>query len=328
MTDSKWPKLDDATMLQRLAHPKGRVRMVLDTDTFNEVDDQFALAYSLLSPEKLELLAVTAAPFYNWNSVSPADGMEKSYNEIMNIFGLMELDPEHTPPVYRGSTQYMSSPGEPVPSEAADKIIELALTSPEPVYVVAIGAITNVASAIAKCPEIIRNLVVVWLGPNSYTWPTQKIFNVSQDYHASSLIFDCGVPLVILPCHGVASHLLTTPYEIDACLRGRNRLGTYFSDMIRGRFARFGQNRPGWSKVLWDVSAIAWLISENWVPSSVRRAPILNPGFTYSFDDSRHFYKEAIDIDRSEVYIDLFAKLQHASLSPEEAKHDQKAEHS
>lgn len=295
-------------MLKRLAHPKDRVRMILDTDAFNEVDDQFALAYSLLSPDKLDLLAVTAAPFFNWNSTSPGEGMEKSYNEIFNIYKLMEL--EQTPPVYRGSAQFMNSVDEPVPSEAVDRIIELALSAgEEPLYVVAIGAITNVASAIAKCPEIIRSIVVVWLGPNSYWWPTQDIFNLSQDYHASRIIYDSGVPLVILPCHSVASHLLTTTYEIDACLRGRNKLGTYFSDLFHGRFERFGRNRPGWSKVLWDVSAIAWLLSEEWVPSIVRRTPILNPNFTYSSDDTRHFYKEAIDIDRSLVYIDLFEKL-------------------
>jgi purine nucleosidase len=307
MTNSTWPKLDDSTMLQRLTFPEGRVRMVLDTDTFNEVDDQFALAYALLSLEKIDLLAVTAAPFFNWNSVSQADGMEKSYKEILNIMQLMEV--KNAPPVYKGSAQYMTSQAEPVASEAADKMIDLALSSSEPLYVVAIGAITNVASAIAKCPEIIHNMVVVWLGPNAYWWPTQKIFNVSQDYHASSLIFDSGVPLVVLPCHGVASHLLTTTYEIDACLRGKNKLGTYFSDMFHGRFTRFGQDRMGWSKVLWDVAAIAWVLNEQWVPSMVRRTPILNPGFTYSFDDSRHFYKEAIDIDRSLVYMDLFAKL-------------------
>ncbi|REE67291.1 inosine-uridine nucleoside N-ribohydrolase [Paenibacillus taihuensis] len=301
-------RLDDAMMLKRLAHPKDRVRMILDTDAFNEVDDQFALAYSLLSPDKLDLLAVTAAPFFNWNSTSPGEGMEKSYNEIFNIYKLMEL--EQTPPVYRGSAQFMNSVDEPVPSEAVDRIIELALSAgEEPLYVVAIGAITNVASAIAKCPEIIRSIVVVWLGPNSYWWPTQDIFNLSQDYHASRIIYDSGVPLVILPCHSVASHLLTTTYEIDACLRGRNKLGTYFSDLFHGRFERFGRNRPGWSKVLWDVSAIAWLLSEEWVPSIVRRTPILNPNFTYSSDDTRHFYKEAIDIDRSLVYIDLFEKL-------------------
>ncbi|WP_308639655.1 nucleoside hydrolase [Paenibacillus silvisoli] len=301
-------RLDDGLMLKRLSHPVGRINMILDTDAFNEVDDQFALAYTLLSPEKINLLAVTAAPFFNWNSTSPGEGMEKSYIEIFNIFKLMDL--KETPPVYRGSSHFMNDPEEHVPSEAVDRMIELALNAgDDPLYVVAIGAITNVASAIVKCPEIIGKIVVVWLGPNSYWWPTQDIFNVSQDYHASSIIYDSGVPLVVLPCHSVASHLLTSTYEIDACLRDRNKLGTYFSDLFHGRFERFGKNRPGWSKVLWDVSAIAWLLNEDWVPSVVRRTPILNPNFTYSNDDSRHFYKEAIDIDRSLVYIDMFEKL-------------------
>ncbi|MBP3964013.1 nucleoside hydrolase [Paenibacillus lignilyticus] len=302
-------QLDHAAMLQRLNHPTGKVKMILDTDAFNEVDDQFALAYTLLSPDKIDLLAVTAAPFFNWNSTSPAEGMEKSYKEIFNIYKLMDL--QSPPPVYRGSAHFMTSREEPVPSEAVDTIIETALAADpdDPLYVVAIGAITNVASAIVKCPEIIRKIVVVWLGPNSYWWPTQDIFNVSQDYHASGIIYDSGVPLVVLPCHSVASHLLTSTYEIDACLRDRNKLGTYFSDLFHGRFERFGLNRPGWSKVLWDVSAIAWLLNEEWVPSVVRRTPILNPNFTYSTDDSRHFYKEAIDIDRSLVYIDMFNKL-------------------
>ena len=146
--------------------------MILDTDAFNEVDDQFALAYTLLSPEKIDLLAVTAAPFFNWNSTSPGEGMEKSYQEIFHIYDLMRLSAP--PPVYRGSAHFMTGREEPVPSEAADRIIELALASDtEPLYVAAIGAITNVASAIAKCPEIIRNIVVVWLGPNSYWWPTE-----------------------------------------------------------------------------------------------------------------------------------------------------------
>ncbi|QHW33707.1 nucleoside hydrolase [Paenibacillus rhizovicinus] len=309
MNSPTWPRLDDARMLERLQHPQGRIKMILDTDAFNEVDDQFALAYALRSPEKIDLLAITAAPFFNWNSTSPGEGMEKSYNEIFNIFKLMNLTT--APPVYRGSPNFMTGPAEPVQSEAVDKIIELALAADdaEPLYVTAIGAITNVASAIAKYPDIIRKIVVVWLGPNAHWWPTQDIFNVSQDYHASSIIYDSGVPLIVLPCHSVASHLLTSTYEIDACLRGRNKLGTYFSDLFHGRFERFGQNRPGWSKVLWDVSAIAWLLNEEWVPSVVRRTPMLNPNFTYSTDDTQHFYKEAIDIDRSLVYIDMFAKL-------------------
>ena len=58
----------------------GVKKIILDTDTYNEIDDQFALAWAVLS-DKIDLLSVNAAPFLNNRSTSPADGMEKSYNE-------------------------------------------------------------------------------------------------------------------------------------------------------------------------------------------------------------------------------------------------------
>ena len=50
--------------------------MVLDTDTYNEIDDQYALAQVLLSPEDVTVEAVYAAPFHNARSTGPGDGME------------------------------------------------------------------------------------------------------------------------------------------------------------------------------------------------------------------------------------------------------------
>ena len=48
--------------------------MVLDTDTYNEVDDQFAVVYTLFSPEKFEVEAFYAAPFFNDRSTGPKEG--------------------------------------------------------------------------------------------------------------------------------------------------------------------------------------------------------------------------------------------------------------
>jgi hypothetical protein len=78
----QFPKLDETFRLNQLKAPTGKVRMVLDTDTYNEVDDQFALAYAFLSKERIELEAVYAAPFHNKRSEGPADGMEKSYRKF------------------------------------------------------------------------------------------------------------------------------------------------------------------------------------------------------------------------------------------------------
>ena len=68
--------------------------MVLDTDTYNEIDDQFALVYALLCPEKLNVEAVYAAPFTNDRSTGPGDGMEKSYEEILRLLERLHMDAE------------------------------------------------------------------------------------------------------------------------------------------------------------------------------------------------------------------------------------------
>ena len=60
-------------------------KIILDTDAYNEVDDQFCIAYCMLAKEKIDLLSINAAPFLNNRSTSAGEGMEKSYNEIFKV---------------------------------------------------------------------------------------------------------------------------------------------------------------------------------------------------------------------------------------------------
>ena len=60
----EFPKLDEALRLEHLTSPTSKVQMVLDTDTYNEIDDQFAVVQALLSPDQLAVEAIYAAPFY------------------------------------------------------------------------------------------------------------------------------------------------------------------------------------------------------------------------------------------------------------------------
>ena len=45
----------DAVLIRRLQKPAGRIDVVLDTDTYNEIDDQFALSYMIRNEEKLNV---------------------------------------------------------------------------------------------------------------------------------------------------------------------------------------------------------------------------------------------------------------------------------
>ena len=66
---------NDLGLLNRLNKPAGPVDVVLDTDTYNEIDDQYALSYLVKSGDKLHLKAVYAAPFFNEKSTGPEDGI-------------------------------------------------------------------------------------------------------------------------------------------------------------------------------------------------------------------------------------------------------------
>ena len=74
---------------------------------------------------------------------------------------------------------YLEDEQHPVLSDAARDLAERAMryTPEKPLYVVAIGAITNVASALLLKREIAERMVVVWLGGNALHWKDNTEFN-------------------------------------------------------------------------------------------------------------------------------------------------------
>ncbi|MDX1285984.1 MAG: hypothetical protein R3182_13275, partial [Draconibacterium sp.] len=135
----EFPKIEESERIKKLEPPNGKIRMVLDTDTYNEVDDQFALCYALLSPEKIKLEAIYAAPFHNNRSSGPGDGMKKSYDEILRLLKFMGKPAENF--AFKGSDSYLKNIKKPIESDATRDLIKRAMkSSPEdPLYVVPVG---------------------------------------------------------------------------------------------------------------------------------------------------------------------------------------------
>lgn len=299
-----FPKLTNSIMMERLEIPAaGKLSMVLDTDTYNEIDDQFALAYALLSGERLNVEAVYAAPFHNERSVSPGDGMEKSYEEILRVLERMQVEPGGL--VYRGSDRYLESKDTPCVSDAARDLVDRAMKADGPLYVAAIGAPTNIASAILMEPGIIEKIVVIWLGGTALHWPSAAEFNLEQDVAASQLLFDCGVPMIRIPCTDVTSHLLTTVHEVGYYLKGKKPIANYLYEC----FQEFVEQKKCLSKVVWDIAAVACLVNPEWVPAHIVHSPILTDQLTWSMDRGRHFGKDAFAVQRDAIFLDVFSKL-------------------
>ena len=315
-----FPKISNAMRLERLQPPDGKVRMVIDTDTYNEIDDQFAVVHALLSPEKLSVEGIYAAPFFNQRSSSPGNGMERSYDEILRLLDRLELPSENL--AYRGSNGFLPDYEQPYESPAVSDLIERAIKSDEPLYVVAIGALTNIASAILIEPKIIEKIVLVWLGGHALHWPHTNEFNLSGDVLASRLVLDCGLPLVLIPCAGVTTHLRTTVSEIEQYVQRQGAIGDYLAET----FKDYHDDHFGWSKEIWDVVAVAYLLNASWIPSNIVSSPMIaqrppdkEPGqnpypwekhqLSWSFDHARHAIRCAYYVDRDPIFRDLFSKL-------------------
>ena len=104
--------MKDYERLKMMEYPKDRIDLVIDTDAATEIDDQFAIAYALLSRERFHIRGIYAAPFaMNEKTKDPNVGMQMSYDEIVNIMHLCGENPDGL--VFHGAGAY----GAPQPSD-------------------------------------------------------------------------------------------------------------------------------------------------------------------------------------------------------------------
>ena len=291
--------------------PAGMADVILDTDAFNEIDDQFAIAYMIKSSEKLNVKGICAAPFFNSNSDSPKDGMEKSYDEIKKLLNLMDKG-DRIQNVFKGSDRYLTDEKTPVESDAARFIADLAseYSADRPLYIVSIGAITNVASAILMNPEIVDKTVVVWLGGHSLEYYDTQEFNMMQDVAAARVIFGCGVPLVQLPCMGVVDVFRMSKSELEYWLKGNNKLADYLAENTISAAEKYASGKP-WSRVIWDVTAVAWLLNDNdrFMQSRIIKKHMPNYDYKYDIESDDGFMRYVYSIKRDALMEDLINKL-------------------
>ena len=278
--------------MRNLKMPDHPVDVVLDTDAYNEVDDQYAIAYLLACGEKLRLQAFYAAPFFKKHLDSVKQGMEESYREINDLLKLAG----RSATVFRGSEQFMTDEKIPVESDAARDLAERALKySPEaPLYVIAIGAITNVASAILLEPKVAENTVVVWLGGHAHHYHDTREYNLRQDIAAARVVMGSGVPFVQLPCNGVVSSFRISGPELEYWFVGKNPLADYLAAYTKKTAESYASGKP-WTRVIWDVTAVAWLMNENDRFMYARTEKIRLPGYD-------GFYEDPIDLPMTYVY--------------------------
>ncbi len=274
--------------------------VILDTDTYNECDDQFALAYLLKSQDKFNIEAITVAPFHK-GIISVEDGINKSYDEIIKICNWLNFETDGK--VFKGSTGYLGD-GYQEENDAVNKIIEIANKN-DKTYILAIGTITNVALAILKAPEIVSKIEIIWLGGNSFLSKDNMEFNFKKDVKANRIVFESKVKLTVIPCKNVASNLRTSIYELEHFLKGKNELCDYLCQ----RFYNDGIHGIQERRVIWDISVIAYMINKEWFEREEVSCPNINDDTTYELTENNHKITVVNYLNVDEIYKDLFKKL-------------------
>ncbi len=293
--------------------PEGCIPTVIDSDTFNEIDDQYAIAWAMLNHKRINLQAVYAAPFTNsmftdnHHRVEEAKiGMELSYKEIHNIIKKVKTSAS-LPKICRGSTQYLKDSKKPLRSEAVDDLIQRAQDCPTNLQVICIGAPTNIANALLIEPKLIEKIHIIWLGGHSFDWCHTEEFNLMQDIDASRTLLDSGAALTLIPCNGVANTLASSVPELEYYLKGKNPLADFLaSESSKCPWVGFG-NR----KVIWDIAPVGYILNPDWYICNMTASPILNDNFTWSFHPKRHLIRVVKFIERDALFINLFTKLIH-----------------
>jgi len=248
--------------------------------------------------------------------VLPDEGMELSYHEARKVYELVGMDPAGA--VFRGTPGYLPGPDRPFRSEAVEHLIERAMADDErPLYLAAIGAVTNIASALLLEPRIRERIVVVWTSsyPSWSPLSNRPSLNLVQDLAASRLLFDSGEPLVYLPGFYIGAQLSISLPEMERFVRDRGRIGEYLFHLythnpIHRQRGIVDQADRTW--VIWDLICFAWLMEPDWVPSRLEAAPVLDDVLHWAHPDGRHLMREGTGIDRDAIFRDLYRTLQRA----------------
>jgi len=270
-----------------------KTKVLLDADTANEVDDLFALSVILMDPS-IEVIALNATQWQTAHWTTPKS-MEDSHRLNQMLLGVMGLKVKTN----RGGVARMYDWGDRAQhSAAAYEIIKQAknLKEEEKLNVMALGALTNVASAVFIDPSIAEKLKLYWLG-STYDFENEVLrrddFNCAMDQYALTHLLFSEVEMHIIPV-SVASKM-TFDYDSSREKMEDHFLGDFllkiWDDHIDSGRAR---------RTIWDLSIINAFLHPEWMEEV---------SITTSKDNGNRevfYYK---DFDAEKMREDFFTKI-------------------
>jgi len=255
-------------------------KIIIDTDIGDDIDDAFAVALALRSPE-LQILGITT-------TFGDTETRAKLLDRFLAEVGRPDIPVAAgapTPPKgtftqrrYAESGRFAKPPSHP---DAVVFLLDQIRRNPGQITLLAIGPLMNVGAAIDKDPATFHQLKrVIMMGGSikrgygdlgfGPPTPPEPEWNILNDIPSAQKLFVAGVPLFVMP-------LDATQLKLDEVKRAYLfSQGTPLTDALTILYHQWGQQTP----TLFDPMTIAFLVNPALCPVRPMHIRVDDKGFT------------------------------------------------
>jgi purine nucleosidase len=257
---------------------------ILDTDIGDDIDDAFALALALRSPE-LKILGITTA-------FADTELRARLVDRFLAAVGRTDIPVAAGVPTPHDNvfTQaaYARQQVERKHPDGVAFLLEQIRAHPGEVTLIAIGPLVNVGEAIKRDPATFRKLKrVVMMGgsvyrgygdakPGEQPRPPEAEWNIARDPAGAKALLGSGVPIFMMPLDSTQIHLLTPEREKIFAF------GSPLTDQLTLLYHQWvaGTDNHTPSPTLFDPVAVAYAIRRDLCPATPLRLEVDDKGFT------------------------------------------------
>jgi len=254
-------------------------KIIIDTDIGDDVDDAFAVALALRSPE-LDIVEIST-------TFGDTEGRAKILDRLLGEAGRPDIPVAAGIPTQINTSMPQRKYGEgghfgkATHPKAVDFTLEQIRHYPGEITLVAIGPLVNVGALIDKDPETFRKLRRVMLmggsiqrgyGDLGYSKPhgPEAEWNIKNDIRSAQKLFASRVPIFMMP-------LDSTQLKLDEVKRAvLFQAGTPVTDALTLLYHEWGQETP----TLFDAMTIAYIVDSKLCPMKPMHIEVDDRGFT------------------------------------------------
>ena len=298
-----------------------RIPILVDSDANNELDDQHAIAYAAFNSDAFDLVGVTV------NNTPLGDGIQGQYNEAKRVLQL--CDSFDSVPLFKGADQNYEDIHPFIHDDSFDGkdavdfiIAEARRERDQPLVVIPVGKLTNIALALDRAPDIKSKIRVVWLGSN---YPEEGEYNLVADIPSVNSVLNSSVAFEMVTVRYTQSTGSTAvAVETEFVRQTMPGLGPQVDSVIGrhgGEFTCFGDysvslfehmNSP--KRPLFDVVAVAVVKNPSWGERSEMPAPVLEGNSWVDWPDNPHSIAIWENFDKDAILQDFFQSMRNYRL--------------